>query len=127
MYASMLRRLAVEDFNFRSRDGRTVDLALKVLVDAGEAKRAEEVAGRFVADHDVYEVIGPTGTATAAVARYEKALLPILSVSSATDVYSKSSTGAVGTGPGSRARAGLRNRSWRPSSSRRRARRPRAG
>ncbi|MER5899794.1 bifunctional serine/threonine-protein kinase/ABC transporter substrate-binding protein [Streptomyces mirabilis] len=89
-------RLAVEDFNSRSREGRIFDLALKVLDDAGETKRAEEVAGRFVADHDVYAVIGPTGTATAeaAVARYEKALLPLVSVSSATDVYSKVSTRA---------------------------------
>ncbi|WP_075028231.1 bifunctional serine/threonine-protein kinase/ABC transporter substrate-binding protein [Streptomyces mirabilis] len=89
-------RLAVEDFNSRSREGRTFDVALKVLDDAGEAKRAEEVAERFVADHDVYAVIGPTGTATAeaALARYAKALLPMVSVSSATDVYSKTSTRA---------------------------------
>nr|WP_308437436.1 bifunctional serine/threonine-protein kinase/ABC transporter substrate-binding protein [Streptomyces lacrimifluminis] len=91
-------RLAVEDFNSRSRSGssdsgssgssgvaggRPFELALRVLDDAGEAKRAEEVAGRFVADPDVYAVIGPTGnTATeASLARYEKALLPVVTVS----------------------------------------------
>ncbi|MGW2287150.1 bifunctional serine/threonine-protein kinase/ABC transporter substrate-binding protein [Streptomyces phaeochromogenes] len=85
-------RLAVADFNSRSRDGRTFDLALKVLDDAGEAKRAVEVAGRFVADDDVYAVIGPTGstTTTAAVSRYEKALLPIVTVSSGADLYAES-------------------------------------
>ncbi|WP_328499391.1 bifunctional serine/threonine-protein kinase/ABC transporter substrate-binding protein [Streptomyces sp. NBC_00414] len=114
-------RIAVSDFNsgFRkpgsrnsgssSRDSddgagsgsgsggdRPFDLALKVLDDAGKAKRAEEVAGGFVADHDVYAVIGATGTATAetAVARYEKALLPIVSVSSGADLYSQSTTRA---------------------------------
>ncbi|WP_371542101.1 bifunctional serine/threonine-protein kinase/ABC transporter substrate-binding protein [Streptomyces sp. NBC_00554] len=89
-------RLAVEDFNSRSREGRTFDLALKVLDDAGEAKRAEDVAARFVADHDVCAVIGPTGDAAmeATIARYEKALLPIVTVSSGNDVYSKTSTRA---------------------------------
>ncbi|MFI1482723.1 bifunctional serine/threonine-protein kinase/ABC transporter substrate-binding protein [Streptomyces sp. NPDC020747] len=89
-------RLAVADFNSRSRDGRAFDLALKVLDDAGEAKRAEEVAGKFVADHDVYAVIGPTGSASAetAVSRYEKALLPIVTVSSGDDVYSQTTTRA---------------------------------
>ncbi|MEU9958132.1 bifunctional serine/threonine-protein kinase/ABC transporter substrate-binding protein [Streptomyces sp. NPDC050982] len=89
-------RIAVTDFNSRSRDDRTFDLALKVLDDAGEAKRAEEVAGRFVADHDVYAVIGPTGSASAetAVSRYEKALLPIVTVSSGDDVYSQTTTRA---------------------------------
>ncbi|WP_412180610.1 bifunctional serine/threonine-protein kinase/ABC transporter substrate-binding protein [Streptomyces sp. ADMS] len=90
-------RLAVEDFNSLSRagssgssGGRTFELALKVLDDAGEAKRAGEVAGRFVADHDVYAVIGPTGNAAtdASVARYEKALLPVVTVSAGLDPYS---------------------------------------
>ncbi|WP_443060555.1 bifunctional serine/threonine-protein kinase/ABC transporter substrate-binding protein [Streptomyces sp. NBC_00459] len=87
-------RLAVEDFNSRSRSGssgspgsRTFELALKVLDDAGEAKRAAEVAGRFVADPDVYAVIGPTGNAAtqASIARYEKALLPVVTVSAGLD------------------------------------------
>ncbi|MEU9877140.1 bifunctional serine/threonine-protein kinase/ABC transporter substrate-binding protein [Streptomyces phaeochromogenes] len=89
-------RLAVADFNSRSRDDRTFDLALKVLDDAGEAKRAAEVAEEFVADGDVYAVIGPTGSASAenAVSRYEKALLPIVTVSSDDDEYSQSTTRA---------------------------------
>ncbi|MCX4908410.1 bifunctional serine/threonine-protein kinase/ABC transporter substrate-binding protein [Streptomyces sp. NBC_00878] len=90
-------RLAVADFNSRSRDGRTFDLALKVLDDAGEAKRAAEVAGKFVADDDVYAVIGPTGSATAeaAVSRYEKALLPIVTVSAGADLNAKSTIEAT--------------------------------
>jgi ABC-type branched-subunit amino acid transport system substrate-binding protein len=89
-------RLAVEQFNSRSRAGRSFDLALKVLDDAGEAERAAEVAGSFVADHGVYAVIGPTGrTMTqAVVARYEKALLPIVTVSSGSDLFSMTTTRA---------------------------------
>ncbi|WP_435862676.1 bifunctional serine/threonine-protein kinase/ABC transporter substrate-binding protein [Streptomyces phaeochromogenes] len=89
-------RLAVADFNSGSRDGRAFDLALKVLDDAGQAKRAVEVAGKFVADHDVYAVIGPTGSAAAraAVSRYEKGLLPIVTVSSGDDAYSQATTRA---------------------------------
>ncbi|MGA6221840.1 bifunctional serine/threonine-protein kinase/ABC transporter substrate-binding protein [Streptomyces umbrinus] len=89
-------RLAVADFNSRSRDGRTFDLALKVLDDAGEPKRAAEVAGKFAADDDVYAVIGPTGSASAetAVSRYEKALLPIVTVTSDDDEFSRSTTRA---------------------------------
>ncbi|WP_326763053.1 bifunctional serine/threonine-protein kinase/ABC transporter substrate-binding protein [Streptomyces phaeochromogenes] len=89
-------RLAVADFNSRSREGRSFDLALRVLDDAGEAKRAADVAGRFVADHDVYAVIGPTGSASAgtSLSRYEKALLPIVTVSSGDDLYSQTNTRA---------------------------------
>lgn len=89
-------RLAVEHFNSRSRKGRGFDLALKVLDDVGKTERAGEVAGSFVADHDVYAVIGPTDNATTetAVARYEKALLPIVTVSSGTYGFSKTSTRA---------------------------------
>ncbi|MEV2196715.1 bifunctional serine/threonine-protein kinase/ABC transporter substrate-binding protein [Streptomyces phaeochromogenes] len=87
-------RLAVADFNSGSgsRDGRAFDLTLKVLDDAGQAKRAEEVAEKFIADDDVYAVIGPTGStaARAAVSRYGKALLPIVTVSSGDDSYSQS-------------------------------------
>ncbi|MGX1910351.1 bifunctional serine/threonine-protein kinase/ABC transporter substrate-binding protein [Streptomyces phaeochromogenes] len=85
-------RLAVADFNSRSRDGRTFDLALKVLDDAGEAKRAADVAKKFVADQGVYVVLGPTGSASAeaVVNRYEKALLPIVTVSSGADLYAQS-------------------------------------
>jgi ABC-type branched-subunit amino acid transport system substrate-binding protein len=89
-------RLAVADFNSRSRKGRTFDLALKVLDDAGEVKQAEQVAGKFVANHDVYAVIGPTTDATteATLTRYEKALLPIVNVSSGTTAYSATTTRA---------------------------------
>jgi ABC-type branched-subunit amino acid transport system substrate-binding protein len=90
-------RLAVEQFNSRPRDGRTFDLALKVLDDAGVAERAGEVAGSFVADQRVYAVIGPTGTTLtqAVVARYEKALLPVVTVSSGSDLYSKTTMRAL--------------------------------
>ncbi|MEV6498398.1 bifunctional serine/threonine-protein kinase/ABC transporter substrate-binding protein [Streptomyces prunicolor] len=81
-------RLAVADFN--SRADRAFDLTLKVRDDGGTAKRAEGVAGKFVADHTVYAVIGPTGDASstkAVVARYQKALLPLVTVSSGTDAF----------------------------------------
>ncbi|MFI6335448.1 bifunctional serine/threonine-protein kinase/ABC transporter substrate-binding protein [Streptomyces sp. NPDC050535] len=89
-------RLAVADFNSRSRDRRTFDLALKVLDDAGKAEQAERVADQFVAADDVYAVIGPTGNAVteAAMVRYEKALLPIVTVSSGSDVYVQTVTRA---------------------------------
>ena len=81
-------RLAVADFN--SRADRAFDLTLKVRDDGGTAKRAEGVAAKFVADHTVYAVIGPTGDASstkAVVDRYQKALLPIVTVSSGTDAF----------------------------------------
>ncbi|MDV9173057.1 ABC transporter substrate-binding protein, partial [Streptomyces sp. W16] len=81
-------RLAVADFN--SRAGRAFDLTLKVRDDGGKAKGAETVAGKFVADPTVYAVIGPTGDASsteAVVARYQKALLPLVTVSSGTDAF----------------------------------------
>ncbi|MFE1797790.1 bifunctional serine/threonine-protein kinase/ABC transporter substrate-binding protein [Streptomyces sp. NPDC059517] len=78
------------------RDGRPFDLALKVLDDGGKAERAEKVSDGFVADRDVYAVIAATGAAASgvAVARYEKALLPIVSVSSGADLYSTTTTRA---------------------------------
>ncbi|MFI6548464.1 bifunctional serine/threonine-protein kinase/ABC transporter substrate-binding protein [Streptomyces prunicolor] len=81
-------RLAVADFN--SRADRVFDLALKVRDDGGTAKRAEKVAAEFIADHTVYAVIGPTGDASstkAVVARYERALLPIVTVSAGTTAF----------------------------------------
>ncbi|MFD6288948.1 bifunctional serine/threonine-protein kinase/ABC transporter substrate-binding protein [Streptomyces sp. NPDC060205] len=79
-----------------SQGGRSFDLALKVLDDAGKAKRAEKVAAGFVADHDVYAVLAATGAAATAVAvsRYEKALLPLVSVSSGADLFSTTTTRA---------------------------------
>ncbi|MFE7032656.1 bifunctional serine/threonine-protein kinase/ABC transporter substrate-binding protein [Streptomyces sp. NPDC057621] len=112
-------RIAVSDFNAGSADsgsrgsesrtsgsgsgsgsgsqgGRSFDLALKVLDDGGKAKRAEEVTAGFVADRDVYAVIAATGAAATevAVSRYEKALLPLVSVSSGADLYSTTTTRA---------------------------------
>ncbi|MFF3379640.1 bifunctional serine/threonine-protein kinase/ABC transporter substrate-binding protein [Streptomyces sp. NPDC002680] len=89
-------RLAMEDFNSRSSSGssgssggRAFKLALKVLDDAGEAKRSAEVAAKFIADDDVYAVIGPTGNTSteASVTRYDKALLPLVTVSAGLDPY----------------------------------------
>ncbi|MFE7072901.1 bifunctional serine/threonine-protein kinase/ABC transporter substrate-binding protein [Streptomyces sp. NPDC057620] len=79
-----------------SQGGRSFDLALKVLDDGGKAKRAEEVTAGFVADRDVYAVIAATGAAATevAVSRYEKALLPLVSVSSGADLYSTTTTRA---------------------------------
>ncbi|WP_405615682.1 bifunctional serine/threonine-protein kinase/ABC transporter substrate-binding protein [Streptomyces sp. NBC_01508] len=84
-------RLAVADHN--SRADRPFDLALRVLDDGGEPKRAVEVAGTFAADRAVRAVIGPTGTAgaEATVARYQKALLPLVTVSCDTASFSASS------------------------------------
>lgn len=83
-------RLAVADHN--AREDRPFDLALSVRDDAGDAKRAEAVTGAFVADRDVYAVIGPTGVAgiETVAARHEKALLPLVSVSCDSDAVSTS-------------------------------------
>ncbi|MFH8441972.1 bifunctional serine/threonine-protein kinase/ABC transporter substrate-binding protein [Streptomyces sp. NPDC018026] len=74
-------RLAVAHYN--STEGRPFDLGLTVLDDRGDADRAAEVAYRFVADTRVVAVLGPTtGTGFAAVSeRYERALLPMVTVS----------------------------------------------
>ncbi|MFC8074402.1 bifunctional serine/threonine-protein kinase/ABC transporter substrate-binding protein [Streptomyces sp. NPDC057307] len=84
-------RLAVADHN--SRADRPFDLALRVLDDGGEAKRAVQVAGTFAADRDVRAVIGPTGTAgvEAVVARYQQALLSLVTVSCDSDAFSSAS------------------------------------
>ncbi|MFI6403269.1 ABC transporter substrate-binding protein [Streptomyces sp. NPDC050548] len=81
-------RLAVADLN--SRADRAFDLTLTVRDDGGQAKRAEQMAAAFVADRTVYAVIGPTGDASsteAVVARYETALLPLVTVSSGTAAF----------------------------------------
>lgn len=74
-------RLAVADHNARA--DRRFDLTLRVRDDGGDAQRAEAVAGEFIADRDVYAVIGPTSVAgiEAVAARHKKALLPLVSVS----------------------------------------------
>ncbi|WP_405825048.1 bifunctional serine/threonine-protein kinase/ABC transporter substrate-binding protein [Streptomyces sp. NBC_00838] len=85
-------RLAVADHN--ARDDRPFDLALRVRDDAGDARRAETVAAAFVADPDVYAVIGPTGVAgiEPVAARHEKALLPLVTVSCDSDAISTADT-----------------------------------
>ncbi|ADI04876.1 putative serine/threonine protein kinase [Streptomyces bingchenggensis BCW-1] len=73
--------LAVERLNARA--DRPVTLALKVLDDRGAPGGARGVAERMAADPAVIAVIGPTADATceAAIGTYDKAGLPLLSVS----------------------------------------------
>ncbi|WP_329385422.1 bifunctional serine/threonine-protein kinase/ABC transporter substrate-binding protein [Streptomyces sp. NBC_01716] len=87
-------RLAVADHNARA--DRPFDLALRVRDDGGDAKRAEATAGRFVAEDEVFAVIGPTGVAgvEAVAARYQEALLPLVTVSCDSDAVSSVGTKA---------------------------------
>ncbi|WP_308401260.1 bifunctional serine/threonine-protein kinase/ABC transporter substrate-binding protein [Streptomyces sp. AC512_CC834] len=88
-------RLAVAHFN---ADGdRPFDLSLTVLDDRGDAGRAAEVADRFVADPEIVAVLGPTAEAGfAAVAdRYERALLPMVTVSARPSLMSLASRQAL--------------------------------
>ncbi|MET9352758.1 bifunctional serine/threonine-protein kinase/ABC transporter substrate-binding protein [Streptomyces sp. NPDC006617] len=88
-------RLAVAHFN--STEGRPFDLGLTVLDDRGDADRAAEVAYRFVADTGIVAVLGPTtGTGFAAVSeRYERALLPMVTVSARPPLLSLASRQAL--------------------------------
>ncbi|MET7452005.1 bifunctional serine/threonine-protein kinase/ABC transporter substrate-binding protein [Streptomyces sp. NPDC005574] len=81
-------RLAVDDAN--SRSGRAFELALEVNDDAGGTARAEAIARRLADDDRVRAVIGPTtdACASAALDRYQKALLPLVSVSVGLDSVS---------------------------------------
>uniref|UniRef100_UPI00403FDDDF branched-chain amino acid ABC transporter substrate-binding protein n=1 Tax=Streptomyces sp. SS7 TaxID=3108485 RepID=UPI00403FDDDF len=74
-------RLAVDRLN--SRTGRTFQLALQVHDDRGEPSRAQEIARRLAADDRVRAVLGPStdACAQATLALYQKALLPMVSVS----------------------------------------------
>ncbi|KUO10092.1 bifunctional serine/threonine-protein kinase/ABC transporter substrate-binding protein [Streptomyces sp. DSM 15324] len=74
-------RLAVDRLN--SRTGRTFDLALQVHDDRGEPSRAQEIARRLATDARVRAVLGPSTDACtqATLALYQKALLPMVSVS----------------------------------------------
>ncbi|MFI6347132.1 bifunctional serine/threonine-protein kinase/ABC transporter substrate-binding protein [Streptomyces sp. NPDC050560] len=74
-------RLAVERFNARA--GRPFELALAVHDDGGEPARAVEVAKRLAGDRSVVAVVGPTTdeAAAAALSVYDKALLPVVTVS----------------------------------------------
>ncbi|AXK37015.1 serine/threonine protein kinase [Streptomyces armeniacus] len=75
-------RLAVARFN--AAGDRPFTLELAVRDDRGEASRAARVADRLGADREVVAVLGPTGAGgiEAVAARYEKSLLPMVSVSS---------------------------------------------
>ncbi|MEV1045469.1 bifunctional serine/threonine-protein kinase/ABC transporter substrate-binding protein [Streptomyces sp. NPDC049916] len=74
-------RLAVDRVN--SLADQPFRLAVKVLDDQGEAERSARVAEEFARDPEVLAVIGPTGDATtgAALAAYDEAVLPVLTVS----------------------------------------------
>ncbi|WNF30264.1 bifunctional serine/threonine-protein kinase/ABC transporter substrate-binding protein [Streptomyces sp. C11-1] len=74
-------RLAVDRFN--SLDGQPFRLAVKVLDDRGDPGRSARVAEEFARDPEVLAVIGPTGDAAtgAALAAYDEAALPVLTVS----------------------------------------------
>ncbi|MFJ3233842.1 bifunctional serine/threonine-protein kinase/ABC transporter substrate-binding protein [Streptomyces sp. NPDC086787] len=74
-------RLAVEHHN--SLAGRGFDLLLQVHDDAGDATRAQRLADRLGDDERVRAVIGPTTDvcAKAVLSRYQRALLPMVSVS----------------------------------------------
>ncbi|WP_405742370.1 bifunctional serine/threonine-protein kinase/ABC transporter substrate-binding protein [Streptomyces sp. NBC_00028] len=74
-------RLAVDHLN--SRKGRGFDVALQVHDDAGSPTQAQTVARRLAADERVRAVIGPTTDACteAVLGLYQKALLPMVTVS----------------------------------------------
>ncbi|MGW6455327.1 bifunctional serine/threonine-protein kinase/ABC transporter substrate-binding protein [Streptomyces sp. NPDC055078] len=73
-------RLAVETFNAR-RD-RPFDLALKVLDDGGDPKKAPAAARKHLADDSLAAVLGPTTTAVvqSVAATYDKARVPVVTV-----------------------------------------------
>ncbi|MFF4584953.1 bifunctional serine/threonine-protein kinase/ABC transporter substrate-binding protein [Streptomyces sp. NPDC001388] len=81
-------RLAVDHLN--SRAGRGFDLALQVNDDAGSTARARQVARRLAADEEVRAVLGPTtdACAQATLGLYQRALLPMVSVSVGLDAVS---------------------------------------
>ncbi|MFH9294452.1 bifunctional serine/threonine-protein kinase/ABC transporter substrate-binding protein [Streptomyces sp. NPDC017520] len=74
-------RLAVDRFN--SLDDQPFRLAVKALDDQGDPARSARVAEEFARDPEVVAVIGPTGNAAAgaALAAYDEAVLPVLTVS----------------------------------------------
>ncbi|MPY40551.1 ABC transporter substrate-binding protein, partial [Streptomyces phyllanthi] len=88
-------RLAVERHN--ARENRDFDLVLRVRDDGGKPERARRTADSFAADDNVYAVIGPTtgATAVAALRRYQKALLPALTVSAGDERLSNTSYTAI--------------------------------
>ncbi|WP_432030853.1 bifunctional serine/threonine-protein kinase/ABC transporter substrate-binding protein [Streptomyces sp. 1222.5] len=87
-------RLAVEHLN--SRPGRGFDLTLQVHDDAGSPSRARQVARRLAADGRVRAVIGPTtdACAEAVCGQYQRALLPLVSVSVGLDELGAKAAGS---------------------------------
>ncbi len=81
-------RLAVDRLN--SRTDRGFDLALQVHDDAGSPTRAQRIARQLAADDRVRAVIGPTtdACAEAVLAEYQRALLPMVTVSVGLDSVS---------------------------------------
>ncbi|MBL1082345.1 ABC transporter substrate-binding protein [Streptomyces actinomycinicus] len=88
-------RLAVDRLN--ARTDRGFDLALQVHDDAGSPPRAQRIARQLAADGQVRAVIGPTtdACAEAVLAEYQKALLPVVSVSVGLDGAAKYRTYAA--------------------------------
>ncbi|MGW5675841.1 bifunctional serine/threonine-protein kinase/ABC transporter substrate-binding protein [Streptomyces sp. NPDC003860] len=74
-------RLAVEEFNDRA--DKPFTLLLDVMDDKGETARAAGAARALTSDPKVLAVIGPTGpdSLTGALELYERAVLPLVSVS----------------------------------------------
>ncbi|MET8659708.1 bifunctional serine/threonine-protein kinase/ABC transporter substrate-binding protein [Streptomyces griseus] len=87
-------RLAVDRFN--ALDAQPFRLAVKVLDDQGDPARSVLVAEEFARDPEVVAVIGPTGdeTAGAALAAYDEAVLPVLTVSALLMAFPERANGA---------------------------------
>ncbi|MFH9136722.1 bifunctional serine/threonine-protein kinase/ABC transporter substrate-binding protein [Streptomyces sp. NPDC017524] len=87
-------RLAVDRFN--SLDDQPFRLAVKVLDDRGDPARSARVAEEFARDPEVVAVIGPTGDAAAgaALAAYDEAVLPVLTVSALQIAFSARANGS---------------------------------
>ncbi|MFD5347217.1 bifunctional serine/threonine-protein kinase/ABC transporter substrate-binding protein, partial [Streptomyces anulatus] len=87
-------RLAVDRFN--SLDRQPFRLAVKVLDDQSDPVRSARVAEEFARDPEVVAVIGPTGdeAAGAALAAYDEAVLPVLTVSALLMAFPARANGA---------------------------------
>ncbi|MEV2257384.1 bifunctional serine/threonine-protein kinase/ABC transporter substrate-binding protein [Streptomyces anulatus] len=87
-------RLAVDRLN--ALDDQPFRLAVKVLDDQGDPARSARVAEEFARDPEVVAVIGPTGdeTAGAALAAYDEAVLPVLTVSALLMAFPTRANGA---------------------------------
>ncbi|NEB82994.1 ABC transporter substrate-binding protein, partial [Streptomyces anulatus] len=87
-------RLAVDRFN--SLEEQPFRLAVKVLDDQGDPVRSARVAEEFARDPEVVAVIGPTGdeAAGAALAAYDEAVLPVLTVSALLMAFPRRANGS---------------------------------